>query len=146
MNIPEALEDYHVITPVKIRWSDMDAGMIVNNVHYLRWMEIGRTDMLEKAGVTDFTGQIIPIGVVVGKVSCTYIRPLAYPDTVLVASRVRDIKEDRFIVENALYSVEHKQMAAIGEVRLVTFDLRKMQKTAIPDYLREGLLEMKNEE
>ncbi|MEZ4684932.1 MAG: thioesterase family protein [Bacteroidia bacterium] len=139
MNTPEALSAFPVVTPIAVRWSDMDAGLIVNNVHYLRWLEIARTELLEQAGVSDFTGQIERVGVVVGKVMCTYIAPLNYPDTVLVGSRVKEIGEDRFVIENAIFSQKQQRLAAVGEVRLVAFDLRDMKKAPIPDFLRKGL-------
>ena len=145
MNTPEALSDYAVVTPVKVRWSDLDAGQIVNNVQYLRWLEIGRTDMLEQAGMTDFSGQRVAIGVVVGKVSCTYIAPVDYPDTILVGSRVSGLQADRFTVENALFSSSQNRLVGVAEVRLVSFDLQQMKKALIPDDLWKGLERMVHE-
>jgi acyl-CoA thioester hydrolase len=76
-----------------------------------------------------------------GKVNCTYLTPLFFPDTVLVGSRVKSYEKDRIVIENAVYSQQQKQLAALGEVRLVPFDLRQMKKATVPDYLWEKLPE-----
>lgn len=136
---PEVLQHFPVVAPLAVRWSDMDAAAIVNNVHYFRWMEMGRIKLLEEIGITDYTGKTTSLGIVVGKAQCTYITPVSYPDTILVASRVLSVEVDRCEVENALYSTAQQRMIAVGKVRLVCFDIRKMAKADLPADWRAGL-------
>lgn len=64
-------------TRVTVRWSDMDAFGVVNNVQYLRYLEQARVDLLfgtaRQAGLTELTE-----GVVVARVEVDYRAPMRW--------------------------------------------------------------------
>lgn len=64
-------------TRVTVRWSDMDAFGVVNNVQYLRYLEQARVDLLfghaRTAGLTELAG-----GIVVARVEVDYRAPMRW--------------------------------------------------------------------
>ena len=73
-------EDRKLLTVVRIalRWGDMDANAHVNNATYFTYMEQARIEWLNAVGMQK-TAQ--GEGPVVVRTSCTYLRPIAYPET-----------------------------------------------------------------
>ena len=65
---------------VPIRWGDLDAQNHVNNTVYFRYFEEARVQLFRKAGMTMATSKV---GLLV-HASCDFMKPLLYPDTVVV--------------------------------------------------------------
>ena len=66
------------VTRIELRWADMDANAHVNNATYFTYMEQARIDWLNAVGMQNTAeGE----GPVVVKTSCTYLAPIAYPET-----------------------------------------------------------------
>ena len=73
-------ENRKLLTVVRIalRWGDMDANAHVNNATYFTYMEQARIDWLNAVAMQNTAdGE----GPVVVKTSCTYLVPIAYPET-----------------------------------------------------------------
>ncbi|RMG54902.1 MAG: acyl-CoA thioesterase [Bacteroidetes bacterium] len=130
MHVPEELQTllahYPVVTPLIVRWGEMDLNDHVNNVAYLRWVEEGRMDYLGRIDFDDFSGrQPAPI---LAESHCKYIIPLTYPDTVYIGTRVRELGADRFVLETAIVSARHKRLAAVADALMVVYDYRERKK------------------
>jgi acyl-CoA thioester hydrolase len=66
---------------IALRWADMDANAHVNNATYFTYMEQARIEWLNTIGMQNTAeGE----GPVVVKTSCTYVKPIAYPETLEV--------------------------------------------------------------
>jgi acyl-CoA thioester hydrolase len=66
------------VTRIELRWADMDANAHVNNATYFTYMEQARIDWLNTAGLQNTAAGEGPVVV---KTSCTYLVPIAYPET-----------------------------------------------------------------
>jgi len=139
-------EAAHCLTlEAEVQWRDMDAFRHVNNISYLIWFERVRIAFMERFGGEEYH-QADEVAPVLASVQCRYRIPLTYPDNILIGVGVRDIGEDRFTQSYAVYSLAHEAVAAEGEGRLVYFDLKKGEKTAIPPVIKSRLLELAGQE
>ena len=138
--IQELLKDYPVISTIKVQWGDMDAARHVNNIIYLKWFETGRIEYFELLGFTDFSGEKLQIGPILGSIQCKYIFPVTYPDTVFIGTRVRDVEKDRFVIETAIVSERHERLAALGSGVAVAYDYKKLQKASLPEELKNKII------
>lgn len=129
-NLQSLLSQYPVVTPLIVRWGEMDANDHVNNVAYLNWVEEGRMEYLRRLDFDDFSGQQ-PAGIL-AESRCKYIIPLTYPDRVYIGTRVRELGADRFVLETAMVSARYGQVAALADALMVVYDYRARQKIAAP--------------
>ena len=123
------ISDAPIQLSVPILWGDMDSANHVNNLVYLRWTETSRIKMFEKFMDTSFKGTTGPI---LGWHDCKYILPLTYPDQVLVTARIAEIREDRFIIQSKIYSLDKHKLSAISNQSIIPYDYVKLEKTSLP--------------
>lgn len=80
---------------------DTDAGGVVHNLAYLRWVEAVRTDLAEQLGWG--IGEMLagehgcPV---LTKTEAEYLRPARLGDRVKVVSRLGEVGKVRFVVES----------------------------------------------
>lgn len=68
-----------------VRWGDMDALNHVNNTVYFRYMEEARMHYATACGLT---GAHAGRDIVLANVTCDFLRPIVWPATVLVDTRL----------------------------------------------------------
>jgi acyl-CoA thioester hydrolase len=121
------LAPYPVRIEIPVQWGDMDANHHVNNVVYLRWSENVRVEYLYR--LAQGAGILMPV---LGEITCKFIFPVTYPDTILAGVRVTDLADDRFTMETLLASTRHQRVAAIARGRVVNFDHQAGRKAPLP--------------
>jgi acyl-CoA thioester hydrolase len=138
--IQDFIKDYPSYLELPVQWGDMDAMQHVNNVSYLRYMESGRirffSDFLQLAALPEGIGPIL------AEINCRYKFPVTYPDTVVVASRVKPGSVDEFSIQlqQLVISTRHERIAAEGLARVVFYDYAEKKKAPIPEAIRARLL------
>ena len=103
---------------------DTDAGGVVHNLTYLRWIEAVRTDLAEALGWG--IGEMVD-----GKHGCPvltkteveYVKPAKLGDRVRVVSRLGKVGKVRFTVESEVKSAEG-QLFCRATQELVAVDLK----------------------
>ncbi|BCN26679.1 acyl-CoA thioesterase [Vibrio alfacsensis] len=137
------LRDFPVITEINVAWGEMDALQHVNNAVYFRYFETARLEYFKKINLlVDI--QTSQIGPVLSETQCRYKLPVTYPDTLLIGSRVIDMQEDRITMEYQLLSKKWGKIATIATATGVMFDFKNNVKTAIPDHVRQSILDLEN--
>ena len=118
---------------------DTDAGGVVHNLAYLRWIEAVRTDLAETLGwgmgemVTGAHG--CPV---LTKTEAEYLRPARLGDRVKVVSRLGEVGKVRFVVESEVlgqggevFCRARQELASVvlatGKPRPLREDWRKFQ-------------------
>ncbi len=138
--IQELIKDYPSYLELPVQWGDMDAMQHVNNVSYLRYMESGRirffNDFLHIAALPEGVGPIL------AEINCRYKFPVTYPDTIVVASRIKPESVDEFSLElqQLLVSTRHGRVAAEGIARVVFYDYSGKKKAPIPEAVKVRIL------
>ncbi|REK18005.1 MAG: acyl-CoA thioesterase [Planctomycetota bacterium] len=118
----------------------MDANAHVNNVMYFRYIEHARLHYFREFGFSR-TQQDSGVGPILAWADCRFRRPLAYPDTISIGTRVIEIEDDRFMMEAIVVSHKLKDVAAIGKQKLVAYDYGQNQKASLPPGFRQEVEE-----
>jgi acyl-CoA thioester hydrolase len=79
------------------------------------------------------------IGFILQNVNCRFRRPVEFPDTLKVTSRLISIETDRFTLEHEVISEKLSDVAALGAGTIVVYDYPNARKTDMPAEMRERL-------
>ncbi|HOJ51377.1 MAG TPA: thioesterase family protein [Syntrophales bacterium] len=76
------------LTPVRVIYADTDAMGIVYHTNYIRWFEIGRTELLRHLGLVyaDWGAKGFHLPVI--EVYCQYLQAARYDQTLLIETEV----------------------------------------------------------
>ena len=135
-----SLEDFKIKVEIPIAWGDMDSFKHVNNTKVFKFFETARIKYFEETGFIE-TMEKDSIGPILASTSAKFIKPLFYPDTVTVGTRVTSIEPTQFIME---YIVESKSkgIAALGEAKMVVYNYKSSERTTLPDIVRNKIREI----
>ena len=135
---PSLLAGFPVLTEISVLWGDEDAFAHVNNVAYLRWCETARVDYLRCIGLFP---RLPPqgLGPIIASLTCHYHRPLSYPDTVAVGTRVTAIGNSSFRMEHRIVSRSLGELAAEADSTMVTVDYSTGKPVRVPAAVREAI-------
>ncbi|WP_286728049.1 acyl-CoA thioesterase [Acinetobacter sp. UBA1297] len=131
------LTDYPVIYEQNVAWGDMDAFGHVNNVIYYRYIESARICYLDSLNIFK-----LDINTVVASSQCKYLKPVFYPDQLKIGVRVEEIRNSAFRMNYLIWSSAQQQNVALGEAVIVCVDKENIQKTLIPEIIREKIIKI----
>ena len=137
----DLLLNYPVVIEIPVAWGDMDAFQHVNNIMYFRYFESARIAYFEKLNFHDqmiITG----IGPILANTQCKFKIPLTYPDKLSVGAKVDVIEKDRFLMKYLVVSHKHRNIAALGEGMIVSFNYHENKKAPIPDEIRTRITDL----
>ncbi|MGF1683208.1 acyl-CoA thioesterase [Photobacterium makurazakiensis] len=138
------LDDYPVITTIPVAWGEMDALNHVNNVVYFRYFETARLEYFSHIGLMEELAKT-QVGPVLSETSCRYKLPITYPDTLLVGSRVVEIKEDRIEMEYLIVSKKLGKISTIGKAEGVMFDFKNNCKAGVSETVKQRIIALQPE-
>jgi acyl-CoA thioester hydrolase len=80
--------------PVKIRaiYADTDAMGIVYHTNYIRWFEVGRTELFRDMGILYTEVEAAGFNLPLTQVYCHYLLPTRYDDLVMVETEIEYMK------------------------------------------------------
>src|ERR1700730_4862817 len=97
------LTGFPVIVENPVVWGEMDSYRHVNNTVYFRYFENARLEYFRRLGWFEYerdTG----VGPILAATQARFRKPLAYPDTVSITTRVAQLEEDRFTMHHLVVS------------------------------------------
>jgi len=131
------LSDFPFQIDCTVRWGDMDANGHVNNTVYYRYFENARVEifkeLISKRNETE-------VGPVLAYMNCHFVKPISFPDKVVVGTRVKSLGRTSIVLEHVIHS-EHVEIAAHGESVIVIYDFANKRKMALPFDLKDKLLQ-----
>ena len=133
--VPDELCHYPIIHHQPIQWGEMDAFNHLNNVVYYRYAESARIVYLQALGM--FDGSMVTM---LAQSSCQYLRPVTYPDTLLVGVRCQRLGTTSIIIEYSYYSSAQQAVVATAEAVIVRLDSKGKDKLPWTEDERERLL------
>ncbi|MBX3364882.1 MAG: acyl-CoA thioesterase [Phycisphaeraceae bacterium] len=128
-----------VVTPIAVAWGDMDAFGHVNNAVYFRWFETSRIAWLHYIGWNDLK-DTHGAGVILHSVQARFRRPVRFPSTLAVGTRLASVEDDRFTLAHAAWCLHDRALVAEGSGIIVSYDYLRGRKTPIPAFLRAAML------
>ena len=132
---PEELAHYPIIHQQPIHWGEMDAFNHLNNVVYYRYAESARIGYLQALGM--FDGNMVTV---LAQSSCQYLRPVIFPDTLLLGVRCQRLGTTSIVIEYSYYSTAQAAIVATAEAVVVRLDSNGQDKKPWTDEERERLL------
>ena len=140
----ELIAPYPIVVTTMVAWGDMDANRHVNNVIYFRYIEHARLQYFDELGFSDMQ-QETGIGPILAWTDCRFRRPLSYPDTVSIGTRIRDVESDRFVMDAIIVSHAQKQRGGRrASSTLVVYDYHNHHKAPLPDVIRQRIDEFES--
>ena len=132
---PDELSHYPIIHHQPIHWGEMDAFNHLNNVVYYRYAESARIGYLQALGM--FDGNIVTV---LAQSSCQYLRPVTYPDTLLLGVRCQRLGNTSIVIEYSYYSCAQEVIVATADAVIVRLDSEGKDKLPWTAKERERLL------
>lgn len=106
-------------TEIVVRYQETDQMGVVHHSVYPIWFECGRTDLIQKAGITydqmEKDGIMLPLL----SLKCRYMSPCFYGDTVIVKTGVKNMKPARITFCYEVFRKGCVKPAASGETEHV---------------------------
>ena len=136
-NRPSELAHYPIIHQQPIHWGEMDAFNHLNNVVYYRYAESARIGYLQALGM--FDGSMVTV---LAQSSCQYLRPVTYPDTLLLGVRCQRLGNTSIVMEYSYYSCAQEAIVATADAVIVRLDSDGKDKLPWSNEERERLLKL----
>jgi acyl-CoA thioester hydrolase len=113
-----------------IAWGDMDALGHVNNVRYFDYFQEARIEWLRELNIpmTEQTGPIVL------HIACTYLKPVIYPATLSLTSKIHSLGNSSMVMDHDLYQEE--TLVAQGVCKIVWVDYTRNKSVTLPDDIR----------
>ncbi|MDP5291517.1 tol-pal system-associated acyl-CoA thioesterase [Oceanimonas sp. CHS3-5] len=120
--------------PVRIYYEDTDAGGIVYNANYLKFMERARTEWLRHLGIEQDGLLNDGIAFVVRRVEMDLRRAARFNDALTVTVTVKMLKRASIVFEQEI--LDDAGLCLVrGEVVIACVDIARMKPFAIPEPL-----------
>lgn len=132
------MDEFDHTTELGVRFRDLDTMGHVNNAVYVSYLEQARAEYFE-----DIIG--VPLAdaeIVLAELAIEYEAPIALKDTVTVFTRVPELGESSFPMENVIKTDGDR--AATAELTIVPFDLDTETPRPIPSMWREHIRQHEN--
>ena len=132
---PSELAHYPIIHQQPIHWGEMDAFNHLNNVVYYRYAESARIGYLQALGM--FDGSMVTV---LAQSSCQYLRPVTYPDTLLLGVRCQRLGNTSIVIEYSYYSCAQEAIVATADAVIVRLQSNGKDKLPWTNEERERLV------
>ncbi|MGL4599082.1 MAG: acyl-CoA thioesterase [Bacteroidia bacterium] len=127
---------------LRLDWGEMDVLGHINNVMYFKYLQAARVQYWETIGLSTL-GKDVHIGPTLANTSCNFIKPLFYPDSIRIESRMEFIKTTSFGLHHCIFNSKN-ELVAEGHDVVVLYDFKNETKFTIPTDLRERIHAFEN--
>lgn len=137
-NLDQLQNEYHHIYPVPVKWGEMDAFQHVNNVTYVRYLEDGRLAIFEQLGMSEdmkTTNQ----GPIFASLNCDFLAPVTYPDTMLVATNIKQTGAKKIVLEQVIFSEKTGQPVFKAESLCIYYDYAELRSCEVTDTISAAI-------
>jgi acyl-CoA thioester hydrolase len=123
---------------IPVRWCDMDAFGHVNNSVFFSYFESARIEWWKKIVPKDLSFQ--DTGPVLINASCTFLKPVFYPETLVIQVLVGPQGRSSYECVYKIYSKnDDTVLYAEGATKVVWVDRKTGRSIPLPDYIGKHL-------
>lgn len=119
------------LTVYRVIYGDTDQMGVAYYANYLRWFEMGRTELLRQLGASyasiEETGVLFPVA----EVSCRYFKPARYDDRIVIETTLASLGRASLVFNYRLFREGHEALLATGWTKHACVD-RGGRITKIP--------------
>lgn len=125
-------------TQVRVTYAETDAMGMVYYAHYLRWLEVGRTELMRSLGIAykemEDGGTFLPVS----EVFCKYHVPARYDDILIIETAVDFLKRASIQFSYRIFRQADETLLITGST-LHAFVDREGKIVKVPSTLRAKL-------
>lgn len=125
-------------TEVRVYYSETDHGGAVYYANYLKWFEIGRTELLRQHGFDYATFEKRGLIAPVVDVHCEYKHPALYNDLIAIETSIEKIGNTSITFAYEIKNKETDKLLAKGSTVNVFVDMKTQKPTPLPNELRDS--------
>ena len=127
------------ITPIQIRFNDIDIMGHVYNAKYQEFFDLARIKYFETilGNLISWTHK----GLIIASVKVDYLQSTFLEDNLQVVSHVSALGQKSLEMTQQVYKNNQKEPVAIGKTVMVCFDMKKRNSEIIPKEWREKFIE-----
>ena len=118
--------------PVRVYYEDTDAGGIVYNANYLKFLERARTEWLRQLGVEQDHLLQLDVAFVVRHIDIEFRNAARFNQLLTVSCRVTQLKRASMVFTQAIVD-EHNRIIVSAEVTIACVRVSVMKPIAIPE-------------
>lgn len=126
------------LTSYRVIYGDTDQMGVVYYANYLKWFEIGRTELLRQIGMPYNSIEEKGLRFPVTEVSCRYFRPSRYDDVIAIETSLSSLGRATLTFRYRLLRKEDGVLIASGWTKHACVD-EKGEVTKIPPNLENNL-------
>lgn len=101
-------------TLIRVIYADTDAMGVVYHTNYIKWFEVGRSEMLRSIGfpyaALEEAGILLPVA----ECGCKYKLPAVYDDVLEISARVTELKGATVTIEYEIRRQESQELLVTG--------------------------------
>ena len=126
---------------IRVIYADTDAMGIVYHTNYIRWFEMGRTELCREIGLVykdiEDNGYALPLT----QVFCHYYLPASYDDLILLETDIAFVKRASMKFFYRIWDENHKKILSDGYTVHACTD-RNGRIVRIPSFINDKLMNL----
>lgn len=130
------MEGYRVVFEHEVLFRDLDAMGHVNNVAFVAFMEDARVEywraLRKDHGLKG-------INFILAEVTCTYVSPAHFGETLLIGIRARNLGNKSFHFEYRMEELTSERLVIEGKSVQVMYDYKKQKTMPLDDKMRHAV-------
>ena len=118
--VPQATQPFRHVTPIQIRFNDIDVIGHINNNAYLEYMDLGKTAYFNavKPELVNWKH----INVVIVNINCDFFSPGYINEPIAVLTTVTSISQRSLKLEQRIINIETGDVKCVGHTVMAGFD------------------------
>jgi len=128
------MEQFYVRLNLRLDWSELDLLNHINNVAYFKYIQAARINYWEACGFDPYFNKS-DIGPILLSTNCKFIRPLFYPGSITIESRIEFIKNTSYGIHHRILN-DHNEIVAEAHDVIVNYNFKTNEKVAVSDDFR----------
>jgi acyl-CoA thioester hydrolase len=128
------MEGFRHITPITVRFRDIDAMGHVNNAVFFTYLETARVEYIRKVVYRTQSHNLSEAGLILARISCDFKKPIFYAQAVEVGTQVAELRNSSFLIAQRIEA--DGQLVALAEAVVVRYDYQAGISVRIPDEFR----------
>ena len=130
------LDGFPLVSRFSVPFADIDMMQHVNNVAYIRWAEMMRSEYFARVMNEPINGAR---GIIQATINFTYERQLHYRECIAVGCRISRIGNKSWDFAYEIWSETHGHRAAYGITTVVAYDFIAQATIQIPQSWRDAI-------
>jgi acyl-CoA thioester hydrolase len=130
---------FNAETKIRVRYGETDQMNVVYHGNYAEYFEVARAESIRQLGLTYKEMESSGIAMPVVELHVKFLRPAHYDELLTVKTMLKELPASYRIEFQQEVHNESGKLLATGKVVLYFMDVVKMEKTTMPQQLKEKL-------